>query len=185
MAVRTVGLAPKGIWPPHRIVIVPVRRSRSGFVLIASCIALMLLLGFAVVAIDIERMRVIKSELQAFTDAAALNAALQLDGSQNSLVRARTAAVQLASGPAAMKWDMGSEPITLITTSFAKEDPSLGRAAWSVNPEDVSGFRFVRVQASAPAPVIFLRVFQPVAGSSGISAASVATSSPPNARLVQ
>ena len=51
----------------------PVQRSDKGFVLIVTCIALTILMALAVLGIDIGRMRVIKSELQAFTDAAALN----------------------------------------------------------------------------------------------------------------
>lgn len=162
-----------------------VRRSRRGFVLIAACITLIVLLGFGVLAIDIGRMRVIKSELQAFTDAAALNAALELDGSLQGLVRARSAAVQFASGPAAMKWDMGTQPITSIATSFAHGDFSSSGTDWEAQPSDASGLRWVRVQASAPAPVIFFRVFQPHAESSVISAASVAASTPGSARLVR
>ena len=53
-----------------------VRRPRNGFVLIVTCVALTILLAFAALGIDIARMYVIKSELQAFTDAAALSAAI-------------------------------------------------------------------------------------------------------------
>ena len=45
----------------------------------------MLLMAFAMLSIDIGRMIMIKSELQAFTDAAAMNAALQLDGSSQGV----------------------------------------------------------------------------------------------------
>ena len=50
-----------------------------------------LLLGLAGLAIDIGRMYVIRAELQAFTDAAALSAALQLNGTDSGLARARAA----------------------------------------------------------------------------------------------
>src|SRR5260370_39929186 len=95
------------------------RKSEKGFVLIVACMALTLLLGFAALGIDIGRMYVIKSELQAFTDAAALSAALALDGSSTGPERARDAAVRLAAGPNAMRGDMGTQPITQIHTSFA------------------------------------------------------------------
>jgi len=129
----------------------------------------MLVLAFAVLSIDIGRMRMIKSELQAFTDAAAMNAALQLDGSEQGLVHARAAAAQLASGPNAMKWDMGTQPITAITTSFGT---------------DPTGHPFVRVGASAPAPVIFIRVFAS-ADSPVVAATSVARKDSLDARLIQ
>jgi uncharacterized membrane protein len=164
---------------------VGVRSSNRGFVLVVTCIALAILLAFAVLGIDIGRMRVIKSELQAFTDAAALNAALQLDGTESGLIRARAAAKQLASGPHAMKWDMGTQPITAIAASFAKGDQPQKPSAWQNNPENATGYRFVRIRASAPAPIIFFRVFQTLAESPVVAAASVAVSSPPNARLVE
>src|ERR1700693_5700592 len=97
-------------------------RSDKGFVLIVTCIVLAILLALAGLGIDIGRMYVVRSELQAFSDAAALNAALQLDGTDAGLARARRAASALATGPHAMKWDLGSQPITDITSSFLKND---------------------------------------------------------------
>ncbi len=129
----------------------------------------MLLMAFAVLSIDIGRMIMIKSELQAFTDAAAMNAALRLDGSAKGLVHARAAAAELASGPNAMKWDMGTQPITAITTSFGT---------------DPTGHPFVRVGASASVQVIFIRVFHPTE-SPVVAAASVAMKNPDQARLIQ
>ena len=145
------------------------RPGRRGFVLIVTCIALTILLALAVLGIDIGRMLMIRSELQVFTDAAALNAALEFDGTEPSKTRARTAATSLATGPNAMKWDMGTQPITQITTSFNT---------------DSTGLPSVRVNASVPAPVIFIRVFQP-AESTLVAAASVARKSAEGARLVQ
>jgi Putative Flp pilus-assembly TadE/G-like len=141
-------------------------RSDKGFVLIVTCIVLVILLGLAGLGIDIGRIYVIRSELQAFSDAAALNAALQLDGTEPGIARARHAASELAAGPHAMKWDLGSQPITDITSSFVKND--------------------VRIVVSAPAPLIFLRAFP--AGTSGFStvtASSMARKTADGARLVQ
>jgi len=126
-------------------------------------------MALAVLGLDIGRMLMIKSELQAFTDAAALNAALEFDGTDQGRTRARAAAAELASGPNAMKWDMGTQPITQIITSFAT---------------DATGFPSVRVNASARAPVIFIRVFA-IAETPVVAAASVARRSAEGARLVQ
>lgn len=142
------------------------RSREDGFVLIVTCIVLAILLGLAGLGIDIGRMYVIRSELQAFSDAAALNAALQLDGTDTGIARARHAASELAAGPHAMKWDLGSQPITDITSSFVNND--------------------VRIVASAPAPLIFLRAFP--AGSSGFSnvtASSLARKTANGVRLIQ
>jgi uncharacterized membrane protein len=141
-------------------------RSDKGFVLIVTCIVLAILLGLAGLGIDIGRMYVIRSELQAFSDAAALNAAIQLDGTEQGTTRARHAASQLAAGPHAMKWDLGSQPITDITSSFVNND--------------------VRIVVSAPAPLIFLRAFPAAAsGFSNVTASSLARKTADGARLVQ
>jgi len=144
----------------------PRRRRENGFVLIVACIVLVILLGLAGVGIDMGRMYVIESELGAFTDAAALNAALKLDGTGQGVARAQLAAAEFASGPHAMKWDLGSQPITDIKTSVLNND--------------------VRVVATAPAPLIFLRAV--AAGKSGFSkvaASSVARKTAEGARLIQ
>ena len=60
--------------------------------LIVTCIAMTVLLGFAALGVDLGRMYVIQTELQAFTDAAAVSAAMELDGTSpesNALDRRR------------------------------------------------------------------------------------------------
>jgi uncharacterized membrane protein len=145
------------------------RRAQRGFVLIVTAIAITFLLGVAGLAIDLGRMYVIRAELQSFTDAAALSAAAGLDGTGASPERARTAAKRLAEGPHAMRWDMGTQPIENIVTGVSA---------------DQSGKRSVRVVATEPAPVIFLRIFQPLT-STTVAAASVATKDGSSVRLTQ
>lgn len=145
--------------------------AERGFVLIATAIAFTLLLGLAGLAVDIGRMYVIRAELQSFTDAAAMKAALLLDGTAAGLARARSGAAQLAAGPHAMRWDMGTQSITNVATSV------------STDPKQ-PGLELVRVVATEPAPVIFLRIFQPLTAAN-ISAASVATKSNGSVRLIQ
>ena len=106
-----------------------------------------LLLGLAGLAIDIGRMYVIRAELQSFTDAAALSAAMELNGTDSGLARARTGAGRLANGPHAMRWDMGTQPITNIATSFSSDNKT-----WQEQPKQAGDFRFVRVVATEPAP---------------------------------
>src|ERR1700677_4891017 len=73
-------------------------KSQRGFVLIVTAISMTLLLGLAGLGIDVGRMYVIRAELQSFTDAAALSAALELNGSDSGLARARTGAGRVANG---------------------------------------------------------------------------------------
>jgi Flp pilus assembly protein TadG len=166
---------------PSRIRRTRTRRSQEGFVLIVTSIALTILLALAALGIDIGRMYVIRAELQSFTDAAALSAAIELNGTDQGLANARAGAGRLATGPHAMQWDLGTRPITNIATSFSAENKT-----WQEQPKPAGDYRFVRVVATAPAPVIFLRVFQPMGlGSSTVSAASVAAKTQDNARLIR
>ena len=161
-----------------------VRRPRNGFVLIVTCVALTILLAFAALGIDIARMYVIKSELQAFTDAAALSAALKLNGDTGGIQQAREAAARLASGPNAMKWDMGTKAISAVSEIFAQGADSPDPKSWTADPKDAGQCRFVRVTASAPAPLVFMRIFQS-RESSTVAASSVAMKTPQAARLTE
>src|SRR5277367_4583387 len=136
-----------------------------GFVLIATTIVLAILLGLAAIVVDAGRMYVIKSELQAFTDAASLYAAMQLDGSPAGIEKARKAALELTEGDRAMRWDFGTRQITGVQLNF--DQPGQ-----------------VRVVVSVPAPIIFLKALGAIqADASTVSAASVAAAGP--ARLIQ
>ena len=161
---------------------VPRASTTKGFILVATSIALAILLALAALGIDVARMYVIKSELQAFADSAALSAALQLDGTSHSIAQARAAAEKLATGPHAMKWDMGTQPIAAVELRFAK---NAAEKAWETEPRDVSEVRYVRVAASAPAPLIFLRAFDRWTDFQTVTASSVAMKSAQSARLVQ
>ena len=157
----------------------PSAKSERGFVLIVTAISMTLLLGLAGLGIDVGRMYIIRAELQSFTDAAALSAALELNGTAAGLVRARDGAGRLANGPHAMRWDMGTQAITGIAASFSADNQT-----WQEQPKKAGDYRFVRVIATEPAPVIFLRIFRPVT-STTVAAASVATKSEGAVRLVQ
>jgi uncharacterized membrane protein len=157
---------------------------QRGFVLIVTAISMTLLLGLAGLGIDIGRMYVIRAELQSFTDAAALTAALELNGTGAGIARARTGAGRLAHGPHAMRWDMGTQSIANIATSFARGSGTPDQASWQEQPKQAGDYRFVRVIATAPAPVIFLRIFQPLT-TTNVAAASVAAKTEASVRLIQ
>ena len=163
---------------------VAVRRPKNGFVLIVTCVALTILLAFAALGIDIARMYVIQSELQAFTDAAALGAAMQLDGGAESIGRSQKAAQRLATGPHAMKWDLGTKTISEIGESFAAGSETPDPKTWTADPRDAGDCRFVRVTAQVPAPLVFLRIFQP-RDTSTVAASSVAMKTSDAARLME
>src|SRR6202050_4693411 len=129
-------------------------------------------MAVAGLGIDIGHRYLTKSEVQAFADAAALSAALRLDGSDQGLAAARKAPAGLATGSNAMMWDMGTRPITEIATSFAKGDTAPDPKTWQAEPGSAGDLRFVRVVATAQAPVIFLRAFQPLKTDAAVVAAA-------------
>lgn len=141
------------------------RHSRkSGFILIATSLALLAILGMAGLAVDLGRMYIAKSELLAFTDAAAIGAALQLDGTAAGIARANNTVSNTASGPTAMQWDFATKPITGATTTFAKGQagsPNVPDATtWDPNPANPADYRFVKVNVTAPVPLTFMAAFR-------------------------
>lgn len=139
------------------------RPARAGYILILTCLALLVITGIAGLAIDLGRIYIARSELQAFADSAALSAALQLDGSSAGIVRAGYAAHSAALGPNALRWDMGTKTISEISISFAqglaKEPNTPDDASWIEAPADPLPVRFVRVTAKVDAPVTFMSAF--------------------------
>lgn len=69
----------------------PVRRQR-GAILIMTAMLIIVLIGVAALAMDIGRLVVLRSQMQNAVDAAALAAAVELDGSDGSRDRAKAAA---------------------------------------------------------------------------------------------
>jgi hypothetical protein len=109
---------------------------------------------------------------------------MELNGSESGLALARTGAGRLASGPHAMRWDMGTQPITSIATSFARGTGTPDQSTWREQPKPASDYHFVRVIATAPAPVIFMRILQPLTTTT-VAAASVAAKTEASVRLVE
>ncbi len=143
-------------------------------------------MAVAGLGIDIGRMYLIKSELQAFTDSAALGAALRLDGSGQGVQAAQKAPAELTTGANPMMWDMGTKPITGISVDFAKGEAAPDATSWQTTPKSAGDLHFVRIVASVQAPVIFLRAFQPMKSDAAtVSAASVAMKTAQSARLIQ
>jgi hypothetical protein len=128
---------------------VSLERRERGIALIATAASLIAIVGIAGVSVDLGRMYIAKSELMAYTDAASVAAALQLDGTAAGITRAQNAAAGMASGANAMGWDFASKPVAGGTLQFAMgfaatpnaPDP----ATWAANPPNPSDYRFVQV----------------------------------------
>lgn len=120
---------------------------QRGFVLIASAIAAVIVIGALGLTIDLGRMHVVKSESQNFADSVSLQAALELDGTSEGVLRAAGVAAQ-----STQRYDLGQHPYQEVTTRFATDvnGPWLDHAAASTRS------RFVRVTAITRPRLYFL-----------------------------
>ena len=94
-------------------------RKRKGFVLIAMCGCIFLLLAVIGLAFDLGRIYITRNEAQMFTDAASMAAAAQLDGTATGLARAKAAVEHLPA-----KWDLGTQSFEGVITEFSADGRS-------------------------------------------------------------
>jgi Flp pilus assembly protein TadG len=157
------------------------RRGEKGFTLIATAVGMVAILGIAGVSVDLGRMYITKSELAAYTDAASIAAAIQLDGTSAGVTRAINAATGMGAGPNAMGWDFGTKQITGTTIQFTKGMAALPNvpdpAIWSANPLNPVDYRFAQVTASAAVPLTFIQAFRILQGGSNAATSPVASTS--------
>jgi Flp pilus assembly protein TadG len=158
------------------------KRSRKrGFTLLATGLGIVAIVGMAGISVDLGRMYIAKNELMAYTDAAAIAAALQLDGTTAGVTRAQNAAAGMGTGTNAMGWDFATKQISGATLQFAKglsaspntPDPT----TWDPNPATPPDYRFVKVTASAAVPTVFWQSFQVLQTGNGSGTSAVAASS--------
>src|SRR6478672_4011619 len=100
--------------PKRRLASPRTKARERGFVLVtvaASAMALVVVIGLSV---DIGRMYISKNETQAYVDAAALAAALQLDGTTTGITRANDAATNMSAA-----WNFSSTVLTNPTVEFS------------------------------------------------------------------
>ena len=144
------------------------RHSQEGYVLVATSLALVFLLGVSGLAIDVGRMYITKKEAQAYVDSASLSAAMQLDGTSGGIARATTAG---SSGSG--KWQFGNQSFTNVTTSFGT---ALAGPFTTSPPNPPTGYNYVQVAVSVNLPMYLIRLLSGPTATIGASAVSSATS---------
>jgi hypothetical protein len=155
--------------------------SERGFALLATGVSLLAIVGIAGITVDLGRMYIAKNELMAYTDAASIAAAVQLDGTAAGITRAQNAGAAMGTGANAMGWDFATKQITGATYQFAKgiaatpnvPDP----ATWDPNPASAGDYRFVKVTAAANVPLTFMQAFRVLQGGSNAGTAATNASS--------
>jgi hypothetical protein len=125
------------------------RTRQRGFVLIASAIAAVIVIGALGMAVDLGRMFVVKTETQNFVDSMALEAAAELDGTSAGILRAANVTTQ-----STQKYDLGQHPFQEVTTRFAlaPEGPWVEANSASLRS------RFVRVTATTRPRLYFMPI---------------------------
>ena len=143
----------------------PSQRNKRGVVLILAAVGAAAMVGILGLAFDLGRMHVAKSELQNYTDAAAISAALKLDGTSAGLTRATTSAINDVN-----QWSFGSESVGSVTVGFAQSLTS----AYVANPASAPDYRFVQVQTQQNVPLFFMPLFPGVGWQRTVAASSIA-----------
>ena len=110
-------------------------------------------------------MQVAHGELQNYTDAAALSAALKLDGTSAGIDRAEDAAVGDVNS-----WAFGTADVDDVDVRFSQ----VYNTAFITNPVSGIDYRFVRVEAMQPVPLFFMPLFPGIGWSRNVSAFSTA-----------
>src|SRR5256885_10714872 len=87
---------------------------KRGFTLLASGVCVVGLFGAAGLAVDIGRMYITKNEAQSYADAAAVSAAMKLDGTAAGLTAADAA---VAASP--NKWGFSTTAFTGTVTEYS------------------------------------------------------------------
>ena len=149
---------------------------RRGFVLIAMCATLFLLMGMIGLAFDFGRVYVAHNEAQLYTDAAALTAASKLNGTDAGLAEARAAVATLPG-----RWNFGQDAVQGAIVEFSADGKR-----WITAPDrDLAAGALTMVRVSAPSRHVDMS-FLRVTGSPStmkVDAASVAATGP--TRLVE
>lgn len=137
---------------------------------------MLLMLGMIGLAFDFGRIYITRNEAQVFTDAAAMAAAKEIDGTAAGLARAKSAVEALPN-----RWNLGTQEFGEVLVEFSAESGNAAR--WQAVPRSAAGIRFARVTVpSNELEVTFLRAVGSPA-SITIPAHSVATTEP--VRLVE
>jgi len=156
-------------------------RGERGFALLATGASLVAIVGIAGISVDLGRMYIAKNELMAYTDASAVAAALQLDGTSAGIARAQTAAAGMGTGAHAMGWDFATKTVTGASLQFAKGlDATPNKPdsnTWDPNPASPGDYRFVQVTARVDVPLTFMQAFRTLKGGNKAGTSVAAASS--------
>jgi Flp pilus assembly protein TadG len=128
------------------------RKGQRGFVLLVMGVTAVVVAGFLGLAMDVGRTYITKNEAQAFADAGALAAALNLDGTSAGVTNAQTAATSVGN-----KWNFATTAFSGTTVEVATSSAGPWTSA-SSPPSPATNYTYVRVTASASVNLYFAPV---------------------------
>lgn len=127
-------------------------KRRRGSVLVMFALAMITLIGGSGIVVDYGRMYIAKAESQTFVDAAALAAVRELDGSNDGVSRAVTAATEGDW----KRWHFAGSEFDAVDVRFCVTVDCDWSAAPTGPPDN--GFRFVRVASTVQVPIFLMHV---------------------------
>jgi Flp pilus assembly protein TadG len=123
-----------------------------GFVLITMGITVIALIAVLGMSIDIGRMFIAKNETQAYCDAAALAAALALDGTTTGISNANKAVADSTNA-----WNLDTTKVSNPTVTYAT---AIG-GPWVASPNPATGYIYARVAATVPLQLYLIPIVVP------------------------
>jgi len=129
-------------------------RRTGGYVLFTMACVGFGLMGAIGLAVDVGRLFTIKNEVQAYSDAAALAAAMKLDGTAAGITSAKSAVTNSKNS-----WNFNTTTMPTPTVEFAQ----VAAGPWSTNPGAPAGYIYARVTATVSAPLAFMPFIMPKA----------------------
>jgi Flp pilus assembly protein TadG len=146
-------------------------KKERGYSLLVVAMLIPVLIAATGLSVDLGRIYVSKTEVQHFTDAAAIAAAFELDGTAQGITDATSAGT---NGPGSTttrnRWSFSTASLTSTSVQFATSPTG----AWSTTPGSPANHRFVKVTTTASVPVYFLRVLSGVSPTQTLTVTAVA-----------
>jgi hypothetical protein len=149
------------------------RKRRNGFILIAMCACMFVLLAMIGMAFDFGRIYIARNEAQVFVDAASMAAAKEMDGTATGLTRARAAVEHLPA-----RWNLGTQEFQGVVVDFSSDTEH-----WDQEPKEAAGLQYARV--TAPENHVEIMFLRAVGGPTDFTVPARAVSATNPVRLTQ
>jgi hypothetical protein len=134
------------------------QRKQRGFSLLLLALTTGVMLGCVGMAIDIGRLFIYRTELQTFADASALAAITKMDGTQSGVTGANGVATAGPLGTTVPNgYHFDTTVVSNITTGYSSTLAGSYDSYATASSAATNTYRFLRVTASADAPLTFLQ----------------------------